>query len=110
MNIKLCSIDDLKKSNSIKELSVSAGEETLELLMIYSNGNIIIMENSCPHEKIPLYENSVIAEEDNSIECVNHGAKFNLTSGAPLNFVTNRKLKLYKNYIDEYGNIYLTIL
>ncbi len=53
--------------------------EGFEILLIYADGAYYAVDNVCPHAKTRLISGRV---EDGTLTCSNHGACFDLTSGA----------------------------
>lgn len=73
-NIEACSIEELKALG--KKVVVIEGHE---ILLIHSDSKYFAVDNICPHAKTRLLSGIV---EDGTLTCSNHGACFDLKSGA----------------------------
>lgn len=62
-----------------------------EILLINIKGEIFACENECPHQGAPLQAGIV---KEGHISCPRHGYRFNLKSGACLDF-PEHTLKIY---------------
>jgi len=68
-------------------------------------GEIFALEDRCSHEDFPLSEGEIV---DGALECVLHGARFDLRSGRALSLPAVRPVKTYRAEIRE-GDIYVEI-
>ncbi len=70
---------------------VSANGEAIVLARW--EGEIFALEDCCSHEDFPLSEGEVM---DGKLECVLHGARFDLRSGRALSLPAVRPVKTYR--------------
>ncbi|MDI3325857.1 Rieske 2Fe-2S domain-containing protein [Pontibacterium granulatum] len=73
----LCALDELKH-NARKVITTTNG---LELLLVNIEGEILAVENLCPHDNGQLHEGPI---EGTDIICPRHGARFCLRTGEVL--------------------------
>ncbi len=81
-SVKLISRSELYEG-MIRPISVNG----LELLAICSEGKLFVVENKCGHFGIPLSKGTVA---NGRIRCPQHGAEFDLQTGAVLNHVVQQ--------------------
>lgn len=86
--IEIARIEDIPK-NGMKLVTV--GE--LEILLVNAGDRFYAIENRCPHMGYPLYLGSL---EGTMLTCGFHSAKFDVTSGKPLNNVSGESLRTFK--------------
>jgi len=70
-------------------------------------GHIYAVRDNCTHQDFPLSE-GMVDEEECSIECGWHGARFDLRTGAVLALPAIKPVKTYEVRVDE-GQIYVAI-
>ena len=68
-------------------------------------GEIFALEDRCSHEDFPLSEGEIV---DGALECVLHGARFDLRTGRAFSLPAIRPVKTYRTEIRE-GDIYIEI-
>ena len=66
---------------------------------------IFALEDRCSHEDFPLSEGEIV---DGALECILHGARFDLRTGRALSLPAVRPVKTYRAEIRE-GDIYVEI-
>jgi 3-phenylpropionate/trans-cinnamate dioxygenase ferredoxin subunit len=86
--IEIARIEDVPK-NGMKLINVRG----LEILLVNANGRFYAVENRCPHMGYPLYFGNL---EGTMLTCGFHYAKFDVTTGKPLNRVTDKSLRTFK--------------
>jgi len=73
-NIKVCSVEECNQQGK-KVLQIDGQE----ILLIHADGEYFAVSNICPHAKTRLVSGRV---EDGTLTCSNHGACFDLNTGA----------------------------
>lgn len=75
------------------------------IVLARREGEIFALEDRCSHEDFPLSEGEIV---DGALECVLHGARFDLRTGRALSLPAIRPVKTYRTEIRE-GDIYIEI-
>ncbi len=80
--IKLCKYAELTEVDS-REFVISEFSPERNIFIVRNYGNTVAYENSCPHNSAPLnwLEDVFLTQEKDYIECVNHGALFEIDNG-----------------------------
>ena len=73
-NVSLCSVKECNETGK-KVFQI----EGLEILLIHAGNDYFAVDNICPHAKTRLISGRV---EDGTLTCSNHGACFDLKTGA----------------------------
>ena len=72
--VRVADVADLGEDGSLKAV-VGSGEP---IVLARWEGEIFALEDCCSHQEFPLSEGTL---EDGRVECVFHGAKFDVRSG-----------------------------
>ena len=75
------------------------------IVLARREGEIFALEDRCSHEDFPLSEGEIV---DGALECVLHGARFDLRTGRALSLPAVRPVKTYRAEIRD-GGIYVEI-
>lgn len=75
---KVCGSDEVLPG---EKLAVWAGD--IPLLLVNLDGELYALEDKCSHEDYEL-STGILDAEAGSIECVLHGARFDVRDGSPL--------------------------
>lgn len=86
--IRIAHIEEIHR-NEMKQFNVRG----LEILLVNAGGRFYAVENRCPHMGYPLYFGSL---EGTTLTCGFHSARFDITTGKPLNRVTDKSLRTFK--------------
>ena len=80
--IKLCSVDDLEEIDS-RGFEITEVTTPYDIFVVRNFDNITAYKNSCPHNHGPLnwLEDVFLSDDKEYIQCVNHGALFELDTG-----------------------------
>jgi 3-phenylpropionate/trans-cinnamate dioxygenase ferredoxin component len=70
----------------------AASAQGLEVVLVRSEGEIFALEDNCSHQDFPLSDGSV---ESGQIECVFHGAKFDVRTGKATQLPAIRPVRTY---------------
>ncbi len=81
--IKLCHMEELSSIDS-REFELCDPDNVHNIFIVRNGNSIYAYQNSCPHNYSPLNWNpDVFLSDDNEyIQCANHGALFEIESGA----------------------------
>lgn len=79
-------------------LRVEAGRE--EIVLARSGGEIFALEDRCSHEDYPLSDGEL---EDGQIECIYHGARFDLRTGKAVRLPAVRPVRTFPVEIRDGG-------
>ncbi len=63
------------------------------IVLARSEGQIFALEDCCSHEDFPLSEGEIVA---GALECVLHGARFDIRTGRALSLPAVRPVKTYR--------------
>lgn len=99
MAVKICKVEDVPKG---KALRIRIGDDAIALVHT-KKGEIKAINDKCSHGEISLSEGFV---DDETIECWAHGAKFSLSTGAPLSLPAYEPVAVYEVIIDN-GEIFI---
>lgn len=99
MAVRICALEDIKPG---KALRVVLSDHPIALVRTKA-GDVYALDDKCSHGEISLSEGFV---DNTSIECWAHGAKFELSSGKPLNLPAYEPVSTYEVIIDN-GDIFL---
>ena len=76
----------IKKMELVNGFSQVFSVNKMNLLLIYFNDHIYLLENKCGHFGIPLEEGEIEHSQGNDIIiCKEHGISFNLSTGMVVN-------------------------
>lgn len=70
-------------------------------------GEIYAVQDNCTHQDFPLSE-GIVDEDECSIECTWHGARFDLATGRVLALPATKPVKTYPVKVED-GRIYVAI-
>ena len=70
----------------------AATADGLEVVLVKWEDEVFALEDRCSHQDFPLSEGEV---EDGKLECVFHGAKFDIRSGKAVQLPAIRPVKTY---------------
>jgi len=101
MAIRICAVEDIKPG---KALRAKVGDLAIAIVRTKA-GEVHALDDKCSHGEISLSEGFV---DNETIECWAHGAKFSLTTGAPLSLPAFEPVATYEVIIDN-GDIFLEI-
>lgn len=76
---------------------MAAGEE---IVLVRSDGEIFALEDRCSHEDYPLSDGEM---EDGQIECIYHGARFDLRTGNAVRLPAIRPVRTFPVEIRDGG-------
>ena len=106
----LCRKEDLAASGTFNVV-LGAGEDELDILIVYEHGLVHAYVNCCPHQFIPLetFPNHFLTEDRRHLICSGHGALFDPATGVcvrgPCAGLSLDRLKIVENdgsiYLDE---------
>ena len=99
MAIGICPVDDIKPGRAIR---VKVGDHAIAIARTKS-GEVHALDDKCSHGEISLSEGFV---DNETIECWAHGAKFSLTTGAPLSLPAYEPVAVYETFVEN-GVIWL---
>jgi nitrite reductase/ring-hydroxylating ferredoxin subunit len=91
--IEIARVDEIPK-NGMKLVRV----ERLEILLVNANYRFYAVENRCPYMGYPLYFGNL---EGTILTCGFHYARFDITTGKPLNRVSGKSLKTFKVIVKD---------
>ena len=69
-----------------------------KIVLAESGGEIFALYDECSHEEFPLSEGEVV---DGQVECILHGARFDLRSGKPKALPAVRPVRAYECRIED---------
>lgn len=80
--IQLCLLDELEQVAS-REFEFEESSTTHNIFIVRNYDNITAYQNSCPHNHGPLnwLEDVFLSDDNEYIQCVNHGALFEIDTG-----------------------------
>jgi 3-phenylpropionate/trans-cinnamate dioxygenase ferredoxin subunit len=81
--------------------------ENEEILVYRSSNKFFAFKNECSHEKFSL-DNGIVNEDKESITCIHHGAKFDMSSGKVLSFPATSPIKVFDIFIND-KKVYIKI-
>jgi 3-phenylpropionate/trans-cinnamate dioxygenase ferredoxin component len=70
----------------------AATADGLEVVLVKWEDEVFALEDRCSHQDFPLSEGSV---EDGTLECVFHGARFDIRSGKAVRLPAIRPVRTY---------------
>lgn len=73
---------------------VAAGGENICLVMT-TDGELYALKDQCSHEDYPLSDGELMSDEKR-VECIYHGAKFDIASGRAVALPAIRPVKTYE--------------
>jgi 3-phenylpropionate/trans-cinnamate dioxygenase ferredoxin component len=76
-----------------------------QVVVIRTGGEYFAMEDKCSHQDFPLSDGEV---EDGVIECIFHGARFDIRTGKALSLPAIKPVKTYPVEIRE-GEVYVQV-
>ena len=71
-------------------VSVEVGDELVAL--VATQGRVFAIRDECSHQAVPLSEGEV---DDCTLECLAHGSRFDLRTGAPLDLPATQAVPVY---------------
>jgi len=102
----------------MKEIEISALEDIpenkpwgferdgLALVLIRKGNEVFALEDVCSHMEVPLSFGTMV--EEYVIQCLAHGARFDIRSGKNLSFPAVTPVRSYKTEVRE-GKVYVKI-
>jgi nitrite reductase/ring-hydroxylating ferredoxin subunit len=84
---------------------VIIGDE--EILIYRSINKFFAFKNECSHEKFSL-DDGIVNEDRESITCIHHGAKFDMSSGRVLSFPATSAIKVFDIFVKD-KKVYIKI-
>jgi len=80
--IQLCRVDELEDIDA-RGFELTQTNPAHDIFIVRNYDNIAAYQNSCPHNHGPLnwLEDAFLSDDKEYIQCVNHGALFELDSG-----------------------------
>ena len=86
--IKICNINEIPNDTLLKK-----DMEGNSIILIKKNNVVYAIEDQCSHQNYPLND----GELDNyEIECLHHGAKFDIRDGDPTCLPATESIRTYK--------------
>lgn len=79
----------------------AASAEGHKVVLVRTDGDLYALEDRCSHQDFPLSEGEV--EEDGVIECIFHGARFDIRSGKALSLPAIKPVKTYPVEVRDDG-------
>ena len=99
--VRVASLDECQDNGCIH----AATADGLELVLVQWDDEVFALEDRCSHQDFPLSEGEV---EDGKLECVFHGAKFDVRSGKAVQLPAIKPVKTYPVDVRE-GEIFVDI-
>jgi len=90
---KLCNVNDIEDNRTI-EVEVNGKS----ILVAKLDGVFYAMENNCTHESLPIGAGEV---HDCQIQCMRHGARFDIKTGRATQLPAVMDLKTYKIKVEN---------
>jgi 3-phenylpropionate/trans-cinnamate dioxygenase ferredoxin subunit len=78
----------------------------LRIVLANVDGTIYALEDQCSHQDLPLSDGYL---EDGQVECIHHGARFNVCSGAATALPAIKPVVTYSVDIRD-GDVYVQVL
>ncbi len=69
-----------------------------KIVLAESGGEIFALYDECSHEEFPLSEGDVV---DGQVECILHGARFDLRSGKPKALPAVKPVRAYECRVED---------
>ena len=99
MAIRICNVEDIKLGRAIR---VKIGDHAFAIVHT-PDDKFHALDDKCSHGEVSLSEGFV---DNETIECWAHGAKFSLTSGAPLSLPAYEPVSVYEVFVEN-GEVFL---
>lgn len=99
--VRVASTAECRDHGCLKKI-LASGEA---IVLARREDEIFALEDRCSHEDFPLSEGEIV---DGTLECVLHGARFDLRTGRALSLPAVRPVKTYRAEIRD-GEIYVEI-
>jgi len=97
--LRICKLEDIAPGKSLR---VKIGDIAIAIVHTPS-GQVRAINDKCSHGEISLSEGFI---DDETIECWAHGAKFSLSTGAPLSLPAYEPVDVYSVLVEN-GDIFL---
>ena len=91
--LKVCNISEIPVDTLLKK-----DIEGNSVILIKKNDSIYAIENKCSHMNYPLDDGELNQYE---IECIHHGAKFDIRNGKPTSLPATENIKTYEVVIKK---------
>ena len=91
--LKVCNISEIPVDTLLKK-----DIEGNSVILIKKNDSIYAIENQCSHMNYPLDDGELNQYE---IECIHHGAKFDIRNGKPISLPATENIKTYEVVIKK---------
>jgi len=99
--VRVASLDECQGNGCVH----AATADGLELVLVKWEDEVFALEDRCSHQDFPLSEGEV---EDGKLECVFHGAKFDIRSGKAVQLPAIKPVKTYPAEVRE-GEIFVDV-
>ena len=99
--VRVASLDECQGNGCVH----AATADGLELVLVKWEDEVFALEDRCSHQDFPLSEGEV---EDGKLECVFHGAKFDIRSGKAVQLPAIKPVKTYPVDVRD-GEIFVDI-
>ncbi len=86
--VRVASLEECRGNGCVH----AATTDGLEIVLVKWDDEIFALEDRCSHQDFPLSEGEV---EDGRLECVFHGAKFDIRSGKAVQLPAIKPVKTY---------------
>ncbi len=86
--VRVASLDECQGNGCVH----AATADGLELVLVQWDDEVFALEDRCSHQDFPLSEGAV---DDGKLECVFHGAKFDIRSGKAVQLPAIKPVKTY---------------
>ena len=99
--VRVASLDECQGNGCVH----AATADGLELVLVKWEDEVFALEDRCSHQDFPLSEGEV---EDGKLECVFHGAKFDIRSGKAVQLPAIKPVKTYPAEVRD-GEIFVDV-
>lgn len=98
--VRVASLEDLP-TDTLK----AVGANGARIVLANAEGDIYALEDRCSHQDFPLSDGEL---EGTSLECIYHGAAFDVCSGRALQLPALRPVKAFEVEVRE-GEVYVQV-
>tara|TARA_B100000315_G_C14015567_1_gene336504 strand:- start:44 stop:358 length:315 start_codon:yes stop_codon:yes gene_type:complete len=91
--LKVCDINEIPVDTLLRK-SIRGSS----IILIKKNNSVYAIENQCSHMNYPLSDGELNQYE---IECIYHGAKFDIRNGEPTSLPATENIRTYEVVIKE---------
>tara|TARA_B100000959_G_C14963775_1_gene616864 strand:+ start:2004 stop:2315 length:312 start_codon:yes stop_codon:yes gene_type:complete len=91
--LKICNLNEIPE-DTLQKKEI----EGHSIILIRKNNVVHVIEDQCSHMNYPLSDGELDHDE---IECLYHGAKFNIKSGKPTCLPATEDIKIYEVIIKD---------